>query len=361
MGVEIVKVIVDGKSWSAFRRVMVRWSFRDAALAFQIEIAADQGSTATARTFAAGAEIQIVANSDLLCHGYVDRYRPRLDEHNRAEITVAGRSKSQDFIDSSAVHKTGNFRQKTVADIAKAIHGGVKIVTDKNLPKIDYHLTPGENAYRAIEKITRSQGVWPCGMPDGSINITTAGAGRNGSLIEGQNCITLEADHNWSGRHSEVIVRGQRPWGHGADALEIEGRARDAAVKRNRPVIVIQDDDTTKTTAGKRARHRRDSEAGNSLKAKVKVQGFRDDGGKLWTPGHLSFLQSPFLDIAQDMAIENVTFSQDRRSGSETDIALCDPRALGGGGKARKGGKAGKAWQTDAGADADRNYAPDDI
>jgi len=233
----------------------------------------------------------------------------------------------------------------------RSIHGTVTIATDQTLPKIDYHLTPGEGAFRAIEKIARSQGVWPCGMPDGSIKVTVAGAGRNGPLIEGKNCITLEADHNWSGRHSKVIVRGQRPWGHGADALEIEGEARDAAVTRDRPVIIIQDDDTTKDIAGKRARHRRDSEAGNSLKAKIKVQGFRDDGGKLWTPGHLSFLQSPFLDITQDMAIDNVTFSQDRRSGSETDIALCDPRALGGKTKARKGGKVGKAWQTDAGSD----------
>lgn len=352
MGVEIVTILVDGKYWTAFRRVMVRWSFRDAALAFQIDIAADQGAMATARTFSAGAEIQIFANADLLCHGYVDRYRPRLDEHKQAEIMVAGCSKSQDFIDSSAVHDTGNFRQKTVVDIARAIHGGgVKFSTDQTLPKIDYHLTPGEGAFRAIEKITRSQGVWPCGMPDGSIKVTVAGAGRNGPLIEGVNCITLEADHNWSGRHSKIIVRGQRPWGHGSDALEIEGVARDAAVKRDRPVVIIQDDDTTQEIAGKRARHRRDTEAGNSLKAKIKTQGFRDDAGKLWTPGNLSFVDSPFLDIVKDMAIETVTFSQERRGGSETDIALCDPRALGGGGKARKGGKVGKAWQTDAGSD----------
>jgi prophage tail gpP-like protein len=353
MGPEIITVLVDGRLWTAFRRVMVRHAFRDAALSFQLDIAADHGPQATAAIFYAGAEVEIYANADLLCHGYVDRYRPRLSEHRQAEIMVAGRSKSQDFIDSSALHKAGRFRKMTLVDIAKAIHDGVTISTDQQLPKIDYQLTPGEGAFRVIEKLARKHRVWPSGQRDGSIKITVAGGGRNGPLIEGVNCTGLEADHNWSGRHSKVIVRGQRPWGHGADALEIEGVARDAAVTRNRPVIVIQDDDTSKDDAKARAAHRRDTEAGNSLKATVRGQGFRDDAGKLWTPGFLSFLQSPFLNVSQDMAIDNVTFSQDRRNGSEADIALCDPRALGGKGKGRKGGQVGKAWQTDAGDDGE--------
>jgi prophage tail gpP-like protein len=352
MGQEIVTVLADGKAWSAFRRVMVRASFRDAALSFHIDIAAEPGPVVTARVFKAGTAIDILSNGDLLCRGYVDRYRPRLDEHNRAEIAVSGRSRSQDFIDSSALHDTGNFQKKTLVEIGRAIHAGSDIATDQVLAKTDYQLTPGEGAFRALEKLARSQGVWLVGQPDGSILITVAGARRNGPLIEGVNCLSLEADHNWSGRHSKVIVRAQQPWGHGAAALEIEAEARDAEVKRNRPVVVIQDDDSDKSRAGKRARHRRDSEAGNSLKANIKTQGFRDDAGKLWKPGNLSFTQSPFLDIAQDMAIETVTFTQDRGKGSDSQISLCDPRALGGKAKARKGGSAGKAWGNDAGSDA---------
>lgn len=350
MGQEIVTVLVDGKQWTAFRRVMVRASFRDAARSFHIDIAAEPGPVVTARVFRAGAEIDILANGDLLCRGYVDRYKPRLTEHSQAEIAVAGRSRSQDFIDSSAVHPTGNFKNKTLVEIARAIHDGSVIDSDQVLEKIKaYQLTPGEGAFSVIEKLARSQGLWPVGQADGSILLTVAGKGRNGPLIEGVNCLSLEADHNWSGRHSKVIVRAQQPWGHGPNALEIEAEARDAEVKRNRPVIIIQDDDSDKDRAGKRARHRRDSEAGNSLKANAKVQGFRDDAGALWEPGNLSFTDSPFLDVSQDMAIEALTWSQERGKGTDTALSLTDPHALGGKAKARKGGKAGKSWGNDAG------------
>jgi prophage tail gpP-like protein len=166
-------------------------------------------------------------------------------------------------------------------------------------------------------------------------------------LLEAWNILEGDADHNWSGRHSDVIVRGQRPYGHGADALEIEGKARDAEVDRFRPVVILNDGDTDKDRAGKRATHRRDREAGNGLKANITVQGFRDDGGMIWTPGNLVFTQSAFLDIAQDMAIESAVFSQERGDGSKTVLSLVDPRALGG--KGAKGGKAGDAWGSDAG------------
>jgi prophage tail gpP-like protein len=112
-------------------------------------------------------------------------------------------------------------------------------------------------------------------------------------------------------------------------------------------VIVIHDGDTDKKRAKKRAGTRRDREAGNSLKANVTVQGFRDDGGTLWEPGALVFLESPFARRASGYGDRTVTFSQDRKDGSLSVLSLVDPRALGG--KGGKGGKAGGAWASDAG------------
>lgn len=346
---ELVTIVAGGFKWTAFERVTVEASFRAAARSFHIVAAAEPGPSATAWTFSAGTPVEILFNGDLALRGYVDRYQPKIAEHSHAEVSIAGRSNSQDVIDSSAVHSTGRFKQKTPVEIAQAIHqSSVAISTDQQLEKIDYQLTPGETAFRCLEKLCRSQAVFPVGQADGSILVTVAGSGTHaGGLIEGVNIKTAEADHNWSGRHSKVIVRGQRPYGHGRDALEIEAAVTDSTVGRNRPVILTEDGDTTKARALKRARHRRDVEAGNSLKASVTVQGFRDASGVIWTPGYLIWVESPFLDIAQMMAIETVTFSQSRRSGSESVLKLCDPRALGG--KASRGGKANAAWASGAG------------
>lgn len=348
----IVTVAAGGGFWTAWRRVMVQASFQRAARSFQIEAAVERGGAATAWAFKSGTPIDILFDRKLACRGYVDRYQPRLGEHDTAEATISGRSKSQDFIDSSAVHSTGQFKNKTPQEIAAELdlfHIG--ITTDEQLKKVPvYRITPGETAFRCLEKLCREQGVFPVGQADGSIKVTTGGKMRHaGILAEGRNIKTIEADHNWSGRHSDVIVRGQAPYGHGPDALQIEGKARDAEVGRYRPVIVVHDGDTDKDRAKKRASTRRDREAGNSLKANVTVQGFFDDGGVLWEPGALVFVDSDFADIHQDMAVESVTFSQDRKSGSLSVLSLVDPRALGG--KGGGGGSAGGAWATDAGED----------
>ncbi len=356
MGPENITILAGGKLWTAWTRVMVRASFQEAARSFQIDGAFEGGGSATAWIFKAGTEISIFSNGDLMCRGYVDRYQPKIAGHKSATFSASGRSKSQDMIDTSAVHPTGHFKDKTPDEIGKELDKyGVGISTDEKLDKVPVcRVTPGESPFRVIEKLCRDQGVFPVGQADGSIKITKAGKVRHsGSLREGVgiagNILEGDADHNHSGRHSEVIVRGQRPFGHGDDALEIEGIARDAQVARYRPIIVINDADTDKKRAKKRAGSHRDREAGNSLKANVTTQGFRDDGGRLWEPGGLIFTESGLLDVHQDMAIETVTFSQVRREGSLSVLSLVDPRALGG--KGNKGGSAGSAWGTDAGGE----------
>jgi prophage tail gpP-like protein len=349
MGEEFVTVVAGGRRWTAFRRVMVDAAINEAARSFRIEIAAEDSPGDAVAAFFAGKPVEIYFGGDLVLSGYVDRYQPRIGEHSTAEIAVSGRSKGQDLIDSSAEHETGRFRNKTPLEIGQELdRSGVGFTTDQQLDKVEkYQITPGETVFRCIEKLCRAQGVTLSGQPDGSITITKASNKRHaGALVEGRNMKIGEADHNWSGRHSKVIVRGQRPFGHGPDALEIEAVARDASVKRNRPVIVIQDDDTDKKRAGKRARARRDREAGNSLRANATTQGFRDEAGQIWTPGLLVWTESPFLVLAQDMVIEKVTYSQERGKGSESVLTLTDPRAHGG---QSKGGKSGEGWATDAG------------
>ena len=351
MGIERVTIEAGGQLWTAFERVIVRASFQEAARSFNFTAAAEGGASRAAWTFKSGAPVSIYFNGDLVCKGYVDRYQPKISEHSEATIAISGRSKSQDMIDTSAIHNTGHFKDKDPQEIGKELDKfGVGVSTDEKLEKVPVaRITPGESPLRMIEKLCRDQGVFPVGQADGSIKITKAGKGRNGSITQPGNMKAGEGDFNFANRHSDVTVRGQRPYGSGEDALQIEAKARDAEMGRYRPVIVVQDSDTDKKRAKKRASGHRDREAGNSIKANVTVQGFHDDGGKLWEPGNLVFVESVFLNLSQDMAIESVEYSQARNEGSTTVISLVDPRALGG--KGNKGGKAGDSYGTDAGSD----------
>lgn len=348
MGAEFFTILVGGARWSAFEEIAVKAAFDEAARSFTFTVAAELGASPTNAIFTVGAKVQIFANSDLLLKGFVDRRQPRFDAKS-AIISVSGRSSSGDLIDGSAEHETGSFKKKDAKQIADEIsrnYSETGFETDQRLEKIDqYQLTPGESVYRCIEKLCRQQGMTLFGTAEGKIKITKAGTERHsGGLIEGQNILTGTADHNGSNRHSKYTVRGQRPFDHGIENLEIESVIKDSGVDRHRPVIIVQDEDTTKKRAKDRAKNRRDRAAGDALKATIDTQGFRDDSGRLWTPGVLVWTESPFLDIAQDMLIESVTYRQDSK-GSIATLQVTDPRSYGG--KGGKGNKSGSEWSQD--------------
>ena len=344
MGTEYLTVSVGGMSYSAFLEAEVHAAFNGAARDFSLEIAAELGASATNAVFKVGAEVTIHANGDLLLTGFVDKKNPKIDAY-RAVISVSGRGNSGDLIDCSAKHKTGRFEKKDPMQIGNEVAEGIgaKYTTDQQLEKVEqYQLNPGESIHRMVEKMARQQGMTITETADGNAKITKAGSKRHaGGLIEGRNMLTGQAAHDGSNRHSEYTVRGQRPFGHGEDALEIEHVEKDSAVKRHRPLVLIQDEDTDKKRTKKRAKNRKNQAAGHALKATITTQGFRDEGGQLWEPGNLVWVESPFLDIAQDMLIESVTYKQNG-AGSIASISLTDPRAYDGEGG--KGNKSGGEW-----------------
>lgn len=349
MGPELVTLLAGGKRWTAFESIEVEAALDHAARSFEMTVAAELGATATAWALKPGTAIDIQFNGDLAFRGFSDRYRPQLSERE-GRIEISGRAKAQDFIDGAAIDPqgTGRFENQTLLEIAQALDQfGAGITSDQELEPIEeYQITPGESAFGAIEKLARKQGLTLAGQPDGSIKITKAGTTHHtGGLFEGVNFLGASADLDWSHRHSKIIVRGQAPDGDDETALQVEATAEDTAVKRNRPLILIEDGDIDQAAAQKRADTRRDREAGESLKASGTVQGFRDDAGKLWTPGNLVWVQSAFLSVTQNMLIKHVRFAQSRGGGSVTTLTLIDPRAFGG--KSGKGSDAGEAWNID--------------
>jgi prophage tail gpP-like protein len=347
MGIEVITISAGGGNYSAFLSVNVKAAFNEAARSFEFEVAAELGPSTTNAIFAVGTPVTITANGDLLLTGYVDTREPSF-RAKFASISVTGRSKSGDLIDGSGEHETGQFEDKDPLEIGQEISKEYdpKWETDQQLKKVEqYQLQPGETCFRCVEKLVLSQGMTITGTPEGNAKITKAGSKRMaGGLIEGVNILSGTAHHNGANRHSKIVVRGQRPFGHGDDNLEIEAQLEDGSVKRHRTIIIIQDDDTTKERAEKRAKNRKNRAKGNALKATISTQGFRDESGQLWEPGALVWTESPFLDIAQDMLIESVNYRQSD-GGSIATLQLVDPAAYDGeGGGGGKGNKSGSTW-----------------
>lgn len=361
--VETVTVVVDGQRFTAWKSASVSAAVKDAARSFRLEAACEIGAAATFRVFRAGAKVEIYFNADLVLTGYVDRYQPRISAKD-AQVSISGRSKSADLIDCAAEHPKGKgrFEKKTLKQIAETLDQfgvGVEVGEGVTLDPVEfYQITPGETAFRAIERLARSEGVAVMGRADGKIELCRGGKKRHaGGLIEGQNIKIGEADHNWSNRHSKYVVKGQRASGSTAENLEIEAVVKDDKVDRYRPTVIVVEEDTDTKRAKRRGEARRNRAAGSALKATILVQGFRDDGGTVWEPNRLVWTESEFLQVVQDMLIESLTFTQDE-NGSVTRIELVDPRAYDAGsdggrgksGKRRGVNKSGSGWAIGGGS-----------
>jgi prophage tail gpP-like protein len=349
---EIVSVEVGGTLYTAWEQITVEASVQEACRSFSLRAAAELGAAATHAIFKVFTPIKIRANGDVIFNGYVDHLRPYFDADS-AYFTVGGRSKGQDAVDCSAVHKTGRFEKKTPLEIAQELdETKIGFRSDTKLDKIpEFQLQPGETLFRAVERAGRDQGVTLSGEADGGIRITKAGENSKrqaGGLIQGLNIKTGSADFDGSNRHSDVKARGQSYDGHGKDALEMEAKASDSGVDRKRTLVLVQDGNTDKTRLKKRAENRRDKAAGNGVKATIETQGWRDQAGTLWAPGNKVWVESVFLGLAQDMMIEQVHYRQEGGvdTGTIAILSLVDPRAHGG--KAGKSSGSRGEWNMDS-------------
>lgn len=356
---EYITVVANGQVYTGWERVKVTAGIQQASRSFSLETTEQIGEW----KFPPGTPIEIFANGDLMIRGYVNAYQAS-GQHDAHRITIQGRAKGQDYIDSSAEHPSHEFDNQSPLAAAQALDVyGIGVTADIPLAAVPrMHVVPGESPFAFLERYLRPIGASMMGEPDGSIRITDASAARShyGILMEGQNIKSFQVDLNDGSRHSRYIARGQGRSGTGAARLRTSGSATDRGVRRRRTRVLANETDSDQGRVRGRARHERDRAAGRSIRAAVQTQGFRDFAGKLFSPNHLIYVHSPVLmHLCQTMLVEQVVFSQDNKSGSLCDLQLVDPRAYRGQRPAR--GTAGQGGGTDSNDQGDVNHdgAPD--
>ncbi len=98
---EFVTVEAGGENFAGFESVQVSASIKEAARTFKLETTERPGQF----KFPPGTPMVIRANGDLLCDGYCNLFEPSGDA-GQHQISVSGRSRAQDVIDSSADTET---------------------------------------------------------------------------------------------------------------------------------------------------------------------------------------------------------------------------------------------------------------
>lgn len=284
--------------------------------------------------------------------GYVDVYQPHYDG-TKHDVKIQGRSKTADLVDSSAETEVenGEMRETDLAQMARKVakaHGITVKVDAEIADRFDVaRVYPGETKHLFLERYARPSGVALTDDAEGALRLLQVQDGAPvSSLIEGVNILEGSATHRADNRHSDYHVKGQnhgRDESYGRPVSEVVARAKDAAVARYRPRVLVNETKTTKKDAQKRCDWEAAARAGESTKAEITVVDWFCAPGKLWTPGDKVMVVSPMLRLNRVLAIEGVRFKQDK-GGTKTSLSLVPVEAL--------NGKAGKSTASASGNDA---------
>ncbi|MGE3064105.1 MAG: phage baseplate assembly protein [Hyphomicrobiaceae bacterium] len=293
--------------------------------------------------------------------GHVDAYNPRYAATSHT-VTIQGRSKTGDLCDSSAIIPNGEMNNVGLDQVARRAidkYGiGLKNEAQDLEPFDRVSVWPGETVHRFLDRYARPGAVSLTDDEQGNLRLLQVeDAGPAASLVEGVNILEASAMLRGDTRHSEYNVLGQdrgTDAEYGKPVAQRRSRVRDGAVKRHRPLVLLNETKTSRKASRSRGAWEAARRAGESTRVEVKVFDWCYAPGQLWQPGMIVQVTSPMLAVNRTLALEGVVFTLSER-GTLAALSLVPVEALNP--KGGKGQNAGdKAW-----ADTKPEGEPEDM
>jgi prophage tail gpP-like protein len=328
-----VELKLGGQSFSGWTSIDIRIDLDAGASSFSLGVTKRDPERDEFWELEADAECEVAIGGETVITGYTDRLESDLSGEVHS-ITVSGRSKSADLIDCSAIAKPGSWRKKKVeaiaTELAKPFGIKVKAEADTGAPLRLFALQPGETVWEAIQRACQHRGLLPISRADGTVAIINAKPeGTAVRLVQGQNLLTIRGSHDVADRFSQYIVKGQAAGDdevNGKAAAHPKAEAKDPAVKRYRPLLVVAEDQVDTATAKKRAAWESIVRAAKAQSADVELVSWRRSDGALWRASDAVDLDAPAAWISDSMMVAGVGFVIDDR-GRRVELHIVRPEA----------------------------------
>lgn len=369
-----VHLLVRGMLYDGWTTVEVRRSVKEMAGEFSLTVeerwtgGAGGGGPASLMEWRIrpGDPCQIFYQGVLVLTGHVDAYNPRYTATSHS-VTIQGRSKTGDLCDSSAIVPNGEMNDVTLDQVArKAIEKyGIGLEVDADVRDVfdKVSVWPGETVHRFLDRYARPGAVALTDTPQGNLRLLhVKGGAAAASVTEGVNILEASAMLRADNRHSEINVLGQdrgTDGEYGKPVAQRRSRTQDGAVKRHRPLVLLNETKTSRHAAKSRAAWESAKRSGESTRVEVKVVDWFYAPGKVWETGMTVMCTSPMLAVERPLALENVTLTLSA-NGTIAALSLVPVEALnpGAGGGGNKGDK---AWgETKPAAEPEDLTASDD-
>ncbi|MFO6448904.1 phage baseplate assembly protein [Erythrobacter sp. NE805] len=330
----VVELQLGGIAYSGWTTVEIERGIDQMTGTFSLRLAAKERTGAEDWPIRQGAECRVVLASVPLITGYIDSLTRFVGPDERG-IDVRGRDRTADLVDCSAIHKPGSWRNRKLeqiaAELVKPFGIPIEIAGETGAAFSKFALQQGETVFAAIERMCRYRGLVAWSAGDGVLRIGNPDSNASiGRLAEGDNVISANLTSTTSDRFSDYIVKGQAAGSdqrNGASVAQVKGEAKDAAVARYRPLLIIGEEQSDPASLKKRAQWEAAVRSGRSQQAQITVPGWLNAEGKPFAHGMRATCDVPSAGLSGSLLIERLRFSRDAEGGTVTTFELVPPEA----------------------------------
>lgn len=250
-------------------------------------------------------------------------------------LSASGRSKTADLVDCSAIHKTGQWRNKLAIQIARDLvepYGlQVAIQVPDNEPIKRFTIEEGESVHDALDRLTKNRGYLPHTLADGNVGfmrvLDFVGAIGDAPIDD---ALDRELSEDVQDVFSQYKLRSQSCGEDKAGDPITVLRKFDGGVDSeipHRPLVLVADADSNRDDLEKRAKWEQNVRLGRSIQLKYTFLGVLDERGFPWAPGDHHHVRDDALGIDETMLVSSAKISVDDRR-LTTQVEFTRPEAF---------------------------------
>lgn len=329
-----VQLSIEGENYEGWKSAVVTRSIETISGSFELGFAERFAGVPSTRPIRPGQACILRVNGEAVMTGHVDDVEMGYDSA-RHEVRVAGRDATGDLVDCSAIHATGEWKNRDLFQIAVDVCApfGIEVAgtTDVGDPFKKFAIQEGETAFETIERAARMRGVLLLSDGLGGLEIGRVTQEKSSAVLErGVNIKAAAGRFSHRGRFSKYIVKGQTSGNDlfsGAAAGGQKGEAEDKRITRYRPRIIIAEEGGGAKHFQERAEWERNVRFGRGSQVVYTVVGW-DDGEKLWRPNTRVTVRDEWEGLPEEtMLISSVKLLLDEQ-GSRAELGVVPPQAF---------------------------------
>lgn len=281
-----------------------------------------------------GQECQLRYKRDVLITGYLNsvRWDIRGDQHS---VSADGRAKTQDLVDCSATHSSGQWRNRTLTQIATELCSPFGLSVDYGAGADSdkfkhFALEEGESVFDTLDRMCKLRGILPVTTVDGNVSLIRTEQNDREITIDMSTVITRQLETDDQNRYSEYRLRAQAPGDeeHGGAAVTAQSAAAaDEGVRRFRPLVIVGHSPGHRRELEAQAKYERNIRAGQSAQLYYTIPGFQAPDGKPWEPGMRCIVRDRQLLTNRTLIVSTVEHAASA-SAETTRLKLVKPEAF---------------------------------